>query len=644
MCGIAGAVGSVDARVLEAVRAADAAQKHRGPDGHGLWTDAQGARVGKVAFAHRRLAILDLTDHAAQPMRDPATGCVLCYNGEVYNFPALRKELEAAGHTFESTGDTEVVLRAWIEWGEGMVERLAGMFAFAIWDPRTEQVFLARDRLGIKPLYYAEVDGPSGKAVLFASELRALLASGLVCRRIDRAGLASYLWHGFVFGPSTLVEGVTLLPGGASLTLRPGAATPGPKPFWTLPRYEGGAYASTAQLEASLRQAVERRLVSDVPLGVFLSGGIDSSAVAAMASAEDPGRVHTFNVYFEESKYDESRYAEAVAKALGTRHTPILLTGDSFKAHLDDAFSGIDQPTFDGLNSYFVSRAVREAGVTVALAGTGGDELFGGYTSFVDVPKVARVAGRVRGVPKPLLHALARGVRRVKTGKPGVLPPQTRWGKLGDVLGTAGDLARAYQVSYGIYTQDLLPKLMPGYEAAGTVYGIPKARFEQFADSASGRQELDAISAFELQSFVTERLMRDTDAASMAVSLEVRVPLLDHDLIDAVSHADPEARYLPIRKKMLLRHLALRKVDPAIFDRPKSGFEMPFEVWCRNTLRDDIHAVMHDAELVRSAGLAPEPVAKVWQAIDSGAPGFHWSRLWSLYTLLRWCRTHSVSV
>ena len=643
MCGIAGAIGHVGSEVLDAVRRADAAQSHRGPDGHGFWSDGDEARPGQVALAHRRLSIIDLSDAASQPMVDPASGCVLIFNGEIYNFRRLKHELASAGYRFTSSGDTEVLLKAYLHWGPDFVSRLAGMFTFAIWDPRSRRLVLARDRLGIKPLYVARVSRGGENAVLFASEVRALLKSGLVDRRIDPAGLASFLWHGFVFGPSTLIADIALVPAGCRLILTPDGGLPEPEPFWRLPRAGDGPSTSTAVLEAELERAVQDRLVSDVPLGVFLSGGIDSSAVAAMASVRDPERIHTFNVGFEEADYDESVYAAKVAEQLGTQHTSLTLTGADFANRLDDAFTGIDQPTFDGLNSYFVSRAVREAGVTVALAGTGGDELFGGYASFVDLPKAADVSGRLSSVPDGMLRLVAGVVTRVKTGRPGVLPPQTRWGKLPEVLTSGGDIARGYQIAYSLFTPTLLEQLMPDHAQSGTVHGIPRERWSSFQGSIDGRTPLDAVSTLELQSFITERLLRDTDAAAMAVSLEVRVPLLDHDFVAAVAGADEDARYRPIRKKQLLRYLALRRLDPNIFDRPKSGFVMPFEVWCRKNLRDDIRTELTDASSVSRVGLDPDTVAKVWQAVDENAPGFYWSRLWSLYTLVRWCREHEVS-
>jgi len=637
VCGIAGAFGRVDAEVREAVWRADEAQRHRGPNDEGAWSDER----GRVALAHRRLSIIDLSTAGRQPMVDEASGCVIVFNGEVYNFRSLRQYLEGRGHVFHSKTDTEVVLKAFVEWGPACVERFHGMFAFGVWDPRIEELVLARDRLGIKPLYTFETTVDGSKLLLFASELRALLATEYVPRRLDPTGLASYLWNGFVFGPSTIVESVRLLEAGtvARASLEHGLGHW--RRYWSIPE-RSGEPSPVHAIESALGTAVRDRLIADVPVGVFLSGGIDSSAVAAMATRAAPGSIHTFNVGFDEEEFDESRHARAVSEAMGTEHREIRLGEARFRDQLSAALGAIDQPTFDGLNTYFVSRAVKEAGVTVALAGTGGDELFGGYSSFVDLPVAQRAALAARNVPEPLLRAAAGVFVRAKLGPYGALPPQTRWGKLGDVLATRGDLPSLFQTSYALFTRATLRRLMPDIDEASCENGIPTERWSRFRASVDRRDPLEAISTMELQSFITERLMRDTDACSMAVSLEVRVPLLDHQFVDTVCRADPDARFRPVKRKLLLRHLALRHLDPTLFDRPKAGFVMPFERWCRRTLKDEVQQVLKDPEACRGVGLDRKTVIGVFESFVNEAPGFYWSRVWALYVLLRWCQTHRV--
>jgi len=472
MCGIAGAVGSLSDpatnlasirdKVMDCVTRISGALRHRGPDGSGLWaTDSR-----EVAFAHRRLAILDLSEAGAQPMVDIASGCVITFNGEIYNFMSLRRELEALGEQFYSSSDTEVVLKAYRLWGLAVVSRLRGIFAMAIWDPRSRSVHLIRDHLGIKPLYWTVVrNGPLGReTLLFASEVRALLASGVVERRLDPAGVASYLSQGFVVGPNTIVQGISLLPAASTLTIAPGnratdANTLTLRCYWTPPSSKTNR-TTPDDLRGELANTVRMQLVSDAPLGIFLSGGIDSSAVAALASEVAPDALHTFTIGFDEAGLDESCYAARVAAAIRSRHTTVMLREHDFLAQLPDALTAIDQPTFDAINTYMVSRAARNAGMTVALAGTGGDELFGGYQSFVELPKMVRGTS---WIPGRALDGVIGGASLV-TGSLfwkilGQAPPQTRWGKIADVARAARNLLGLYQVSYALFTRETQARL-----------------------------------------------------------------------------------------------------------------------------------------------------------------------------------------
>jgi asparagine synthase (glutamine-hydrolysing) len=642
MCGIAGAVGSVTPRVVEAVAAAGARMAHRGPDADGLWTHGVPSARG-VAFAHRRLAIIDLSADGVQPMLDPQSGCAIVFNGEIYNFRELRAELEAGGERFRSRSDTEVLLRAWIRWGEACVRRLRGMFAFAIFDPGRACVFLARDRLGIKPLYLARVPQPGGgECVYFASELRALLATGELAPRLDPQGLATFLWNGFVFGPRTIVQGIERLAPGTHVTLGLDGTLKGQARYWEPPRARSDPDA-VERLRAELERAVELRLVSDVPLGIFLSGGIDSSAVTALAVRAARGSVRTFTVSFDESEYDESGSARAVAKQLGTEHAELRLSQEIFRAELDAALDCLDQPSFDAINTYFVSRAVREAGVTVALAGTGGDELFGGYASFADLPRLQLASRLAAPFPASLVRGLARGVARARMGPAGAVPPQTRWAKLADALSLRGSLLELYQLSYAMFLPEFLGELR-SRALVDARHGLPLARAAEFAARIRGEPALHAISLLELASFVGERLLPDTDAASMAVALEARVPLLDHVVVEAAAAVPEARRFTPLGRKALLRELALGGLDPAIFERPKSGFQLPLGLWCRNLLGPEIEATLSDRAACQAAGLDPDAVSRLWSAFRAGAPGIFWSRIWSLFVLLRWCRRNGAAL
>ena len=659
MCGIAGAVGSLSPPALDLMSARSvvtacverisAALRHRGPDGAGLWA----TESGEVVLGHRRLAILDLSEAGAQPMVDAPSGCAITFNGEIYNFRDLRRELETLGEQFRSSSDTEVILKAYKRWGLAVVPRLRGIFAMAIWDPRVRSVHLVRDHLGIKPLYWTMVrNSLLGKEVLlFASEVRGLLASGVVERRLDAVGVASYLSQGFVVGPTTIVQGIKLLPAASILTIAPGKSTQDANThtlecYWRLPSSESRR-TTEEELRAELANTVRMQLVSDAPLGIFLSGGIDSSAVAALASEAEPGAVHTFTIGFDEAGLDESQYAARVAAAIGSRHTNVTLREEDFLRQLPAALAAIDQPTFDALNTYFVSRAARQAGMTVALAGTGGDELFGGYPSFVELPRMLRAGV---WVPRRLDSAIAAtydAAAALYWNLLGRAPPQTRWGKIADVACASHDLLGLYQTSYALFTREAQSRL-----AASHVHAAQRVQYfglhADVADAWRARTEsseiLHAISLLELSSFIGERLLRDTDAASMAVSLEVRVPLLDWALCEKVAGIDPARRFSPPGKKQLLRNLALRRLDPALFDRPKSGFVLPIGEWARRRLQPEMERLLSDGQLISRVGLRTETVQTLWSSYMAGRPGLYWSRVWSIYALLSWCQSHDMAL
>lgn len=641
MCGIAGAVGAIDDTVRAAVEAMSCTQAHRGPDDAGGWASCQSDGHGAV-LAHRRLAIIDLSEAGHQPMVDAPTGNVVVFNGEIYNFRELRREIGSSCGAFRSHTDTEVILKAYARWGIGFLDRLRGMFTIALWDSAKRECLIARDRLGIKPVYLANVARPRGRPVLlFASEVRAILASGLLPRSVDPIGLASYVSNGFVIGPNTMVRDVHLLPAASYVVASAGEPTPARR-YWSLGKARE-AVTDRRDLREVLAEAIRMHLVSDVPLGVFLSGGVDSSAVAALAVHSGAAAIRTFNVAFDESDYDESGHARAVARALGTEHQELRLTKDTFKAGLSAALGSLDQPTFDGINTYFVSRAVREAGLTVALAGTGGDELFGGYRTFRDVPWASAWARRVRWVPAGLKAAMVREGLRRRASRTSI-EPQTRWGKLGDVLAASGDLLATYQISASLFTSAFRHELAPRVAHGLLDAGMPSPMADVLRADLVGRTTLSSIALLEQSLFLGERLLRDTDSASMASSLEVRVPLLDHEVVEAADALDDAARFSPLGQKRILRDAALGDLDPSLFDRPKSGFVLPIDAWARDSVKEEMDDAFNDDRFCQAAGLEPRVVRDLWNAFVSRAPGVYWSRVWALYVLGRWCNEHSVSV
>jgi asparagine synthase (glutamine-hydrolysing) len=646
MCGIAGIVGRVDEANRAALARMGEAMVHRGPDAHGQWESPPDAGGWGVLLAHRRLSILDLSTAAAQPMVDPVSGHVVVFNGEIYNYEELRGRLAAAGQHVESTGDTAVMLRALALHGGAAVPWLRGMFAFACWDPRARRLLLARDPLGIKPLYLLRSRDPSGSwSVAFASEVRALLASGLVgAARLDPLAVASVAWNGFVVGPGTAVEGIELAWPGRLVELDGRGVELRAEDFWAIPSAPPPGPMSEEDLAIVVEEGLRLHLASDVPLAVFLSGGVDSSSMANLAQRAARSTVHTFTLAFEEQELNEGPAARRIAQAIGTSHSEVVLTEDHFVAHLERALDGLDQPTFDGINSYYMSRAIRDAGFTVALAGTGGDELFGGYTSYRDLPVMLRWSRRLGWLPRDLLVGLARLGTAPLRRAGGAIPPQTRWAKLPEMVRHGDDRLALYQLAYALFLPEWQRELVGPAVTEALHLGLPHPMAERLERETRHRSDRSAIAVLEQRLFLGERLLRDNDVASMAASLEQRVPLVDQVLFESVDRLPDGLRFDPVGRKAILRRIGLRGLDPALFERPKSGFVLPFDRWIRRGLRQAMDDTLRDPSAVSAAGLAPGPVGRLWQAFLDGAPGVYWSRVWAVYVLVRWCQKNRVTV
>ena len=644
MCGIAGIIGRVDEPNRAALERMSAAMVRRGPDASGTWVSAPDARGWGALLAHRRLSILDLSPAGAQPMVDSVTGHVVVFNGEIYNFGDLRRRLVAEGQEFQSTGDTAVMLRALGLHGPTAVSWLRGMFAFACWDPKQRRLLLARDPLGIKPLYLARSSDPDARwSVAFASELRALLASGLLgTPHLTPEGVASAIWNGFVVGPWTAVKGIDLLWPGRLVELDGAGKEVRQEDFWRIPERAPDPTMDEDGLAAILEEAVKLHLASDVPLAVFLSGGVDSSAMANLAQRAAQSPIHTFTLAFEEQELNEGPIARQIAAAIGTQHHEVVLTEGRFVDNLEMALDSLDQPTFDGLNAYYMSHAIREAGFTVALSGTGGDELFGGYTSYRDLPVLQRWCRRAAWVPRGLQVAAARLATWPLRRSGGAVPPQTRWAKLPEMVRKGHDLLALYQLAYALFLPGFQRELLAPCFVEELADGLPTAMRQRVIAETRGRTPLSAISVMEQRLFLGERLLRDNDVASMASSLEQRVPLVDQVLFESVDRLPDQARYRPLGRKALLRRIGLRGLDPALFDRPKSGFVLPFDRWIRRGLKDAMDQTLRDPQAIAPAGFDPAGVERLWRAFLDGAPGMYWSRVWSVYVFIRWCHRNRV--
>jgi len=644
MCGIAGIVGRVDEANRAALERMKRAMIHRGPDANGTWISPPDVHGWGVLLGHQRLSILDLSPAGAQPMTDSVTGQVIVYNGEIYNFKDLRRRLIAEAQEFRSTGDTEVVLRAVGLYGSDAVKWFRGMFALACWDPENRRLLLARDPLGIKPLYIARSSNSSaGWSVAFASELRALLASNLLGNpRLDPQALASGVWNGFVAGPATAVQGIEQLSPGCVIEFDGAGKQQRENEFWAIPGCAPNPTMDEHHLASVLEEGVKLHLASDVPLAVFLSGGVDSSAMANLAQRAARSPIHTFTLAFDEQELNEAPVARRIAAAIGTQHHEIVLTEQHFRENLETALDSLDQPTFDGLNAYYVSRAVRDAGFTVALSGTGGDELFGGYTSYRDLPLLQRWSRRTAQTPRSLRLAAAQLISRLLSRSSRAMPAQTRWAKLPEMVCRGDDLLALYQLAYALFLPEFQRELLAPDFADALADGLPTAMRKRLSSETIARTPLSAISVMEQRLFLGERLLRDNDVASMSCSLEQRVPLVDHVLFESVDRLLDNARYYPIGRKAILRRIGLRGLDPALFDRPKTGFVLPLDRWIRRGLQNAMDETLRDPQAIAPVGLDPAAVMRLWQAFLEGAPGLYWSRVWAVYVFVRWCHRNRV--
>lgn len=597
----------------------NAAQRHRGPDDEGV------AKIefdgGDVLLGNTRLAIIDTSAAGHQPMNDPESGNWITYNGEIYNFKELRREI--GNERWVSNTDTEVVLRAYRKWGVDAFRRMRGMFALALWDNTKQELVLARDPLGIKPLYYHV----SKNQLVFASELRALLASGLVARKLSADGVNSFLSNGSVASPLTIVDGIEqLLPGrclhvktdeSGNLDLRHFEFASSSRQSTEIDRDE-----AVARLRSELEESVRLHLVSDVPLGVFLSGGMDSSALVALMHRINE-RPKTFSVVVDEPALNEAPFSRAVAERFNTEHCEIRLSEDRLIQILPDAIAAIDQPTMDGINTFVVSKAVKDAGITVALSGLGGDELFAGYPSFRRAMKLAMLSH----TSKRVLRAAA-GVGKV------ALNGSVQRAKFWQLANTNGAPEDVYRISRQLFSTESVLQITGHKMSVNASNG-----------NHHSRDVINTISTLELSGYMTNTLLRDTDAMSMAHSLEVRVPFVDAKVVDYVLSLPGEwkLRAQNSTPKPLLAE-ALADLLPRDFvARPKMGFTLPFEKWLQQNLRAEVSSVLNDSQRVSPAGLNAQEVQKIWRNFLQKPRAVGWSRPWSLYVLAKWCEINGVA-
>jgi len=630
------------------VRSMAAAMVHRGPDEDGFLVNDP--RAAGAAMGMRRLSIIDLPG-GHQPIWNEARNVAVVFNGELYNYRELRERLSLAGHRFSTGSDTEVLVHGWEEWGEDLLAELRGMFAFALLDLRKHfatvpVLFLARDPVGIKPLYYAQTD----KGFAFASEFRALLASGVVERKLSGDALTAYLLFGSVSEPVTLVEGVFSVPPGHALLLHlpDRRRTPRVRPWWDHrqsaaqrdPKRPRDFAAASARLRTLLEDAVRAHLIADVPVGLFLSSGLDSSAIAVLAGRAKQG-IQSFTLTFPDTEYDEGPLARLVAQRACTKHTEIPLQGKEMLARVDEAIAALDQPTMDGINTYFVSWAAREVGLKVALSGLGSDELFGGYRTFADTTKLARleivsrfIPGAFRRISAPLVNSVVARKATVDGAR-----------KASDAWLMPDALPHPYFFSRLLFPPSEVPRLAEAWYRNSTVSndGVTLnptwlGWLERTADQAGALEPIAGISWLEMRTYMVSTLLRDTDSVSMARSLEVRVPFLDTPLVEFAAALPDSARIEPGVSKGLLRAALAGLIPSEILEQRKRTFTLPWAEWLRSSLRARVESSFRELAPVLKGQMHAAGIQMVWDNFLHGRTS--WSRPWSLYVLNEWCRRH----
>ena len=619
MCGIAGLIDDASAEtLLPAAQKMVAALRHRGPDSCGVISSAG------CLLANTRLAILDLSERGRQPMSNLGGSVWITYNGETYNACELRRDLIERGYSFRSTTDTEVILHLYEEYGDLCVEKMRGMFALAIWDSRLHKLLLARDALGIKPLYYAR----RNKRLIFASEVKGLLASGLIEPRINPAALRVYLQLGHVPPPWTMIDGVEPLPPGHVATWHHGE--------WNLRAYRGLDHFYTSrersteaavadQLGDVLVGAMKRQLISDVPIALFLSGGADSACLGALARKVGNQDVTAVTIGFSESEFDETELSRQTARQLGLPFKSVQISADRVLAGIDDYIWAMDEPTVDGMNSYWISQVVADQGFKVALSGQGGDELFGGYTSWKWFERFERIALWARPVPS----AVGRLFDRDEW--------PDRWRKLRYLFGAADPFVASQMAVKALFLEgDVALLTAPLGESAA--FNEAWEHLRDCASQAAGLPLPDKLSIMDIRTHLQPRLLRDLDAASMAHGLEVRPALLDDEVVEWTLNVSGRERRRP--KELLLE--AVKRFMPAelfadLKSRAKRTFTFPFSRWLTRDLQPLLAESFSADRLADRGILDPQVVGRIWQRFQRSPESVGWSRIWSLFVLARWC-------
>lgn len=637
MCGINGIYGLNSEEAKQRVQKMNFCLSHRGPDDEGVFSS------GSCTLGHRRLSIIDLSSAGHQPMHSYDNRYSIVYNGELYNYKQLRLELSRSArnssgqainvYPFQTQTDTEVIIAAYARWGKECLNKFNGMYAFAIWDDQRKELFIARDRLGIKPLYYYKRDG----IVAFSSEIRSLLQTGLVERKLNQNGLVDYLRYQTVHAPATIVKDIFMLLPGHHITINESQCKI--EEYWRLPSFLDPSIAGKeySEIKTDIRnllfQAVERRLIADVPFGAFLSGGIDSSAIVALMSEVQAGKVKTFSVVFDESEFSEAKYAQLVARKYQTEHHEIKLNVEDFLNDLPSALRAMDHPSGDGPNSYVVSKATKKAGITMALSGLGGDELFAGY----DIFKRAVQLKKDQWINIAPVYLRAAVGKALTIFKPGI-----QSAKMAELIKQERlDFYHTYHLSRQVLLDQQVQKLFQqkllSENAVKTI--LLDLQLQTKGQRKNPLPFLSKVSAAEISTYMQNVLLRDTDQMSMTHALEVRVPFLDYQLVEYVMSVPDKYKYPSSPKKLLVD--ALGDLLPSeIVNRPKMGFTFPWKHWLKNELKS--FCEQRISSLSKRSYFNESGVRQLWADFLKDDPRVSWSRVWHLVVLESWMQQNQI--
>ncbi len=617
MCGIAGILNHSDAASAEQIKRMTDAMFHRGPDAEGFYVN------GPLAFGHRRLSIIDLSDAANQPFLDPSGRYVIVFNGEIYNFAEIKTQLP--DYPFRTQGDTEVILAAYIQWNAGCLKYLRGMFTFAIWDQQERSLFIARDRLGVKPLYYYQDE----QQFVFASEMRAVLTTANIERKVNRTAIAEYFRYQSIGFPFSPVEGIFQMEAGTWMRIQDGKTVT--ETYWdpVTNRYLF-EFTDKKAVEAKVRelmlQSVKRRLVSDVPVGAFLSGGIDSSAVVGLMVEAGDASPKTFTISFDEKDFDESRYADLVAEKFKTDHTRIRMKPAVMLDELTNALDAMDVPTGDGINTYVVSKAIHDEGIRVALSGVGGDELFAGYPIFgnyISLQQKRWIWKMPMIVRKQMGRFLGSGAKKDRMRQLLALP------------------SPGIENSYPIFRQVISPSSLAAWT---TLRGDdPNIFSKQLSKRKADLAKLpyySQVTAAEYLGYTQQTLLKDTDQMSMAHSLEIREPFFDQDLVEFVLSV-PDHFKVPVYPKSLLVESLKPMLPDEIVFRKKQGFTFPWSAWMKKELKDFCEGQIN--QMAKRDFIQEKNLKIIWQQFLNGDPNISWQQIWLFVVLNYWMEKNALN-